>query len=142
MYAARSWGYSLDANDFVKYPGTPDEYLELFETYIRRHNLLNENLTFTLGRQQLGYGDRRFFGPGKWGNTHIGDEIDLIIDHGINIDLAEIKASHSYRPGFQKTLDKYQFSNSRKVVVYQGDDDLKTGNVNAMNCRSFLLDFL
>lgn len=77
MYDARSWGSSLDANDFVKNPGTPDKYLmsfyddhlELFETYIRRHNLLSENLTFTLGCQQLGYGDRRIFGPGKWGNT-------------------------------------------------------------------------
>ena len=49
--------------------------------------------------------------------TNHGDEIDLIIDHGINIDLVEIKASHSYRPGFQKTLDKYQFSNSRKVSL-------------------------
>lgn len=77
MYDARSWGSSLDANDFTKNPGTSDEYvmsfyddhLELFETYIRRHNLFNKNLTFTLGRQQLGYGDRRIFGPGKWGNT-------------------------------------------------------------------------
>ena len=77
LYDARSSGSSLDANDFVKNAGTPDEYLmsfyddhlELFETYIRRENLLNENLTFTLGRQQLGYGDRRIFGPGKWGNT-------------------------------------------------------------------------
>jgi len=77
IYDARSWGSSLDANDFVKNPGTSDEYimsfyddhLELFETYIRRHNLFNKNLTFTLGRQQLGYGDRRIFGPGLWGNT-------------------------------------------------------------------------
>ena len=77
MYDARSWGSSLDAGDFVKNPGTPDAYvmsfyddhLELFETYIRRYNLLNKNLTLTLGRQQLGYGDRRIFGPGLWGNT-------------------------------------------------------------------------
>lgn len=77
LYDARSWGSSLDANDFIKNPGTPDEYLmsfyddhlELFEMYIRRHNLLNKNLTLTLGRQKLGYGDRRVFGPGDWGNT-------------------------------------------------------------------------
>ena len=77
MYDARSWGSSLNSNDFVKNSGTPDMYLmsyyddhlELFETYIRRYNLLNKNLTFTLGRQQIGYGDRRIFGPGKWGNT-------------------------------------------------------------------------
>ncbi len=77
MYDARSWGSSLDADDFTKNAGTTDRYrmsyyddhLELFETYIRRHNLFSKKLTFTLGRQQLGYGDRRVFGPGKWGNT-------------------------------------------------------------------------
>lgn len=77
MYDARSWASSLDANDFKKNSGTDDEYrmsfyddhLELFETYIRRNNFFHKNLTFTLGRQQLGYGDRRLFGPGKWGNT-------------------------------------------------------------------------
>ncbi len=77
MYDGRSWGSSLDADDFTKNSATPDEYtmsyyddhLELFETYIRRHDFFNKKLTFTLGRQQLGYGDRRIFGPGKWGNT-------------------------------------------------------------------------
>lgn len=77
IYDSRSWGSSLDANDFIKNPGTLDEYmmsfyddhLELFDTYVRRQNLFNEDLTLTLGRQQLGYGDRRIFGPGKWGNT-------------------------------------------------------------------------
>lgn len=77
MYDSRSWGSSLDANDFKKNSGTLDEYrmsfyddhLELFETYIKRKNFFNKNLSFTLGRQQLGYGDRRIFGPGKWGNT-------------------------------------------------------------------------
>ena len=77
MYDSRSLGSSLDADDFTKNAGTPDEYrmsyyddhLELFETYIRRHNFFTKALTFTLGRQQLGYGDRRIFGPGKWGNT-------------------------------------------------------------------------
>ncbi|EDZ63679.1 hypothetical protein SMGD1_1625 [Sulfurimonas gotlandica GD1] len=77
MYDSRSWGSSLDADDFIKNGGTPDEYgmsfyddhFELFETYIQKHNFLSKNLTFTVGRQQLGYGDSRIFGPGKWGNT-------------------------------------------------------------------------
>lgn len=77
MYDARSWGSSLDADDFTKNAGTPDEYrmsyyddhFELFETYVRKYGFLHRDLTFTLGRQQLGYGDRRIFGPGKWGNT-------------------------------------------------------------------------
>ncbi len=77
MYDARSWGSSLDADDFTKNPGTVDQYrmsfyddhFELFETYARRYNFFSKDLAFTLGRQQLGYGDRRIFGPGKWGNT-------------------------------------------------------------------------
>ena len=77
MYDSRSWGSSLDADDFTKNAGTSDQYrmsyyddhLELFETYVRKHNFLSKKLTLTLGRQQLGYGDRRVFGPGKWGNT-------------------------------------------------------------------------
>ena len=77
MYDSRAWGSSLTPEDFTKNTGTQDEYvmsyyedhLELFEAYIRKHRFLYEDLTLTLGRQQLGYGDRRIFGPGKWGNT-------------------------------------------------------------------------
>ncbi len=77
MYDARSWGSSLDADDFTKNTGTSDQYrmsyyddhFELFETYVKKYGFLHRDLTFTLGRQQLGYGDRRIFGPGKWGNT-------------------------------------------------------------------------
>ncbi len=77
MYDSRSWGSSLDANDFIKNRSTQDEYTmsyyddhhELFETYIKKDGFLTEDLTLTIGRQQLGYGDRRIFGPGKWGNT-------------------------------------------------------------------------
>lgn len=77
MYDSRAAGSSLGPEDFTKNAGTPDAYImsyyedhfELFEAYIRKHKFLNENLILTLGRQQLGYGDRRVFGPGKWGNT-------------------------------------------------------------------------
>lgn len=77
MYDASSWGSSLKPDDFTKNSGTRDEYgmsfyddhLELFETYVKRKNFFNKHLTFTLGRQQLGYGDKRIFGPGTWGNT-------------------------------------------------------------------------
>lgn len=77
MYDARSWNSSLSSDDFIKNSATTDEYkmsfyddhLELFESYVKFKNLFNENLTLTLGRQQLGYGDSRIFGPGKWGNT-------------------------------------------------------------------------
>ena len=77
MHDSRAWGSSLDIDEFIKNKGTDDEYamsyyddhFELFETYIRGYDLFSENLTLTLGRQQLAYGDYRIFGPGKWGNT-------------------------------------------------------------------------
>lgn len=77
MYDSRSWGSSIKPADFTKNIGTPDQYsmsyyddhLELFETYVRKYDFLTKGLSLTLGRQQLGYGDRRVFGPGKWGNT-------------------------------------------------------------------------
>lgn len=77
MYDSRSWGSSLAGQDFTVNRGTPDEYsmdyyddhLELYTTYVRRKNLYDSGITLTLGRQKLGYGDRRVFGPGEWGNT-------------------------------------------------------------------------
>lgn len=77
MYDSRVAGSSIKPEDFTKNKNTPDmyrmsfyeDYFELFETYIRNNSFINENITLTVGRQQLGYGDRRIFGPGKWGNT-------------------------------------------------------------------------
>jgi len=77
MYDSRAWGYSAKNNFFLKNTNTLDEYMmhfyddhaELFEAYIKSKNFIHPKLTVTLGRQQLGYGDRRIFGPGKWGNT-------------------------------------------------------------------------
>lgn len=77
LYDARAWGSSLGGDDFAVNQGTPDQYLmdyyddhhELYTTYVRRKNVWNMPLTLTLGRQKLGYGDRRVFGPGEWGNT-------------------------------------------------------------------------
>lgn len=77
MYDSRSWGSSLGTQDFLVNKGTSDEYtmdyyndhFELYTTYARRKNLFDTPLTLTLGRQKLGYGDRRVFGPGEWGNT-------------------------------------------------------------------------
>ncbi|WP_373069581.1 alginate export family protein [Sulfurimonas sp.] len=77
MYDSRGYNSSLKPNDFIINQGTPDEYmmsyyddhLELFEAYAKKRGVLIKELTFTLGRQQLGYGDKRIFGPGNWGNT-------------------------------------------------------------------------
>lgn len=77
MVDSRSWGSSLGTQNFVVNKGTPDEYtmdyyndhFELYTTYVRRKNLFETPWTLTLGRQKLGYGDSRVFGPGEWGNT-------------------------------------------------------------------------
>ncbi|MGB3960920.1 MAG: alginate export family protein [Sulfurimonas sp.] len=77
MYDSRSWDSSLQADDFLANKGTADEYgasyyddhHELHETYIRKYNFLTSGLTFSLGRLNLEYGDRRIFAPGAWGNT-------------------------------------------------------------------------
>ena len=77
MYDSRSWDSSLQADDFLANKDTADEYgtsyyddhHELHETYIRKYNFLTSGLTFSLGRLNLEYGDRRIFAPGVWGNT-------------------------------------------------------------------------
>lgn len=72
--------------------------------------------------------------------TNHGDEIDLIIERGMKVDMIEIKASHTYRSGFHKTLEKYDFGESKKTVVYQGKNAEKTEGLFARNYKSFLLD--
>ena len=74
--------------------------------------------------------------------TNHGDEIDLIIERGMKVDLIEIKASFTYRSGFHKTLEKYDFGESKKIVVYQGKDMEKTDGIYAYNYKSFLLEYL
>lgn len=70
--------------------------------------------------------------------TNHGDEIDLIIEHGMLVKLIEIKASVTYRPGFHKTMEKYDFGKAKKVVVYMGKDEKKTEKIYAQNYKSFL----
>lgn len=49
--------------------------------------------------------------------------------HGDEVDLIEIKASVTYRSGFHKTLENYDFGKSKKIVVYQGEDAEKTEGI-------------
>lgn len=76
-----------------------------------------------------------------WFRTNHGDEIDLIIDKGTERDLVEIKASVSYRAGFHKILDKYDFDGATKRVIYQGQNSEKPGGITAENYQSFLNNF-
>ncbi len=74
--------------------------------------------------------------------TSHGDEVDLIVEQGMKVDMIEIKASVTYRSGFHKTLENYDFGKSKKIVVYQGEDAEKTEGIYAYNYRSFLLEHL
>ena len=70
--------------------------------------------------------------------TNHGDEIDLVIDDDNKTDLIEIKASVTYRPVFHKILDKIDFGNSVKQVIYQGKTTRILNDIFAWNYAEFL----
>jgi len=103
-------------------------YGSLFENYIIS-DILKQILHYGLDYQLSFY------------RTNHGEEIDLIIDRRSAIDLVEIKASVTYRSGFQSVFSKINLPGSTRTVVYQGDDSEKTDEVKARNFNSFLSDF-
>ena len=56
-----------------------EDAFELFDTYLELKNLFGKKLSLKGGRQTIAYGDKRVFGPGKWGNTgrYIWDAVKL-----------------------------------------------------------------
>jgi hypothetical protein len=77
IYDSRSWGTSLHMNDFIKNSGTDQEYVmdpyqdhfEPYELSATLKGLGTDTSSFTLGRQIIGYGDSRIFGPGSTTNS-------------------------------------------------------------------------
>jgi hypothetical protein len=77
MYDSRAWGTSLKERDFVKNRGTDDEhvmdpyreYFEPYELYIAIKGVGTRESRLILGRQIIGYGDNRIFGPGATTNS-------------------------------------------------------------------------
>jgi len=75
-YDARAWGTSLGVDDFVKNRGTGQEhvmapyweYLEPYELYIGLGKETGGS-RLVLGRQIIGFGDNRIFGPGAVTNS-------------------------------------------------------------------------
>jgi hypothetical protein len=72
MQYAVSWDLAMEDSEFYKPPfehlNNPyDDYWEPYDTYIEIKKLLPVSLK--AGRQTMGYGDKRVFGPGAWGNT-------------------------------------------------------------------------
>ena len=62
------------------------DYLEPFDTYLELKKLFGRKLSLKGGRQIIAYGDKRIFGPGKWGNTgrYIWDAVKLSYRFGDN----------------------------------------------------------
>jgi hypothetical protein len=70
--------------------------------------------------------------------TSHGDEIDLIIDHGLSFDAIEIKASMTWRPDQLKILKKYAVQASQIKLVYQGGTFPETDGLQVINYRDYL----
>ncbi|MFH1949061.1 MAG: alginate export family protein [Pseudomonadota bacterium] len=121
IYDARSWFSDLQPEDFIKNAGTKDEYLasyydehlDVHEAYVQKSKFLLDNLTFTLGRQQLQYGDSRIFAPGVWGNT-----IGYLWD-AAHFSYKQDKNFLDAWYGQTRTIDPYEFSLTNKHL-YQG----------------------
>lgn len=77
LYDSRSWGTSLETGDFVKNRDTDQEYVmdpyedyfEPYQLYFQLKDMGTPGSTFTVGRQIIGYGDNRIFGPGAVTNS-------------------------------------------------------------------------
>ena len=77
FYDSRSWGTSLDKEDFIKNQGTDqayvmdpyDDYFNPYEVYAKVKGLGTDTSSLTIGRQIIGYGDNRIFGPGSVTNS-------------------------------------------------------------------------
>ena len=76
LYDARAWGTSLGNDDFIKNRGTDQEHvMNPYEEFVEPYELsiktpgFGTNHSLTIGRQVIGYGDKRIFGPGETTNS-------------------------------------------------------------------------
>jgi hypothetical protein len=67
-----------------------------------------------------------------------GEEIDLVIEEGLQSVFYEIKASVTYKPAFHKAFSKLKLDNSECGVIYQGKSEKIYENLNAWNYMEFL----
>ena len=68
---ARALGWGFDNSDwynkeFGQEHNPQRDYLELHQTYLQYQN---KDITASIGRQKIAYGDNRVFGPGEWKNS-------------------------------------------------------------------------
>lgn len=77
-----------------------------------------------------------------WRDTH-GNEVDLIIDRGLDKEIVEIKASRTYNSDMLKgivklsalMLPKYKVASS---LVYKGDIEQTVKRISLMNWKNFI----
>jgi len=80
------WGFKSDDwynREFSQVNSTQTDSFELGKTYLEYKN---SNVTVTVGRQSISYGDARVFGPGEWKNSGkwIWDAIKVSLKDGEN----------------------------------------------------------
>lgn len=70
-----------------------------------------------------------------------GNEIDLIIENGVNLDAYEIKSSSTFHGEFFKNLDKWAklsgIPNDNLNVIYSGEENMKTKQGNIISFHDF-----
>jgi predicted AAA+ superfamily ATPase len=84
------------------------------------------------------------FNSGKTDNLyfyrdHRGNEIDLILDHGIRLDLVEIKLAGTVHKDFFKGFKAFPVIKDTQLqyhIIYNGEPDRKQEGVNILNWKS------
>lgn len=70
------------------------------------------------------------------------NEIDLVIKSGNNYTLVEIKSAQTYHTNFRKKLDWLEKmlpdSSTKKVVVYDGEQEWNNKELSVVNFRNFI----
>ena len=72
---------------------------------------------------------------------HIGHEMDVIIDHGLNLDQLEIKSAQTIQSGlfegFQWLADQ-KYDIRKSILVYGGDETYVRNNIQIVSWRELL----
>ena len=68
-----------------------------------------------------------------------GEEIDMVIEEGLQARYYEIKASFTYKPEFHRAMNKLEISPSQFNVIYQGKTNAIFNEMKAWNYMEFLL---
>jgi hypothetical protein len=70
--------------------------------------------------------------------TSGGKEIDLIIETGKELILAEIKSTSTYNPYLEKDIDSLKIPAKKKIIIYRGESIQSSGGTKYINYKDFL----